>query len=255
MRSYVKTIKAGNVLEKEVYESVRRPGKKGIARGTKRAETPEKQKLLNKINAAKRYQRLILNNFRKNDWWLTLILAENLTEEQAIREFDNFIDRFNYRLKKGGSPRLKYIGVVARGEKGGRWHAHVVIPYYDPRIITAIWEKSAFAERVYYKPLYEDGNYKKLAEYIIDNGSKHRLKVSRRNLIPPKVTVREITKKEARALKNGEIPEPPKGYIEDKSACYFYHSDVTGISCHFTYVKFAPHAAARGRGRRIAESI
>lgn len=250
MRSYVKTIKSGDVIEKEIYESIRRPGTKGIARGTRRAETPEKQKKLNIIYAAKRIQRLILNNFVKNDWWITLIFEKDVTEEQAIREFDNFTDRFNYRLKKDGMPRLKYIGCVARGEKRGRWHAHVVIPYYDAKTITEIWEKGTSAARIYYKPLYEDGNYKKLAEYIIDNGNKRHVKQSRGNLIPPNVTVREITKKDARALRNGEIPHPPKGYTEDKSACYFYCSDETGISYHFTYIKIAPPAAAKGRRRR-----
>lgn len=251
MRSYVKTIKSGDVIEKEIYESIRRPGKKGIARGTRRAETPERQKKLNIINAAKRTQRLILNNFKKNDWWITLILDNGVTEEQAIREFDNFIDRYNYRLKKDGQLRLKYIGCVAKGEKRGRWHAHIVVPYYDAKTITQIWEKSPLAARIYYKPLYEDGNYKKLAEYIIDNGEKRHIKQSRGNLVPPAVTVREITKKDARSLQNGEIPNPPKGYIEDKSACCFYYSDITGISYHFTYKKIEPPAAAKGRRRKL----
>lgn len=239
MPYYKKIIKSGNMLEIEVYKSIRRRNLKNISRSAKQAETPEKKKEINKINACKNLQRLICNNFNVGDWFLALTFDADLTEQQANREYNNFIARLNYYYKKTHKENIKYVGVIEKGKQGHKWHGHIILPKLPSEDIIRIWKKGNYAGRILFEPLYADGNYKKLAEYIRKdcNGQK-RIKHSRGNLVPPKITVREVSKKDLRKIHNGEIIDTPKNYTLNVDESQNKYNDLTGTSLYLVYTRF-----------------
>lgn len=227
------------MLEVEVYKSIRPRNLKNISKSPRQNKTPEKKKEINKINACKHLQRLICNNFNVGDWFLALTFDADLTEKQANQEFNNFIRRLNCNYRKSHKENIKYIGVIEKGLQGRKWHAHIILPKIPYDEILKIWNKGRYAGRILFESLYADGNYKKLAEYIRKdcNGQK-RIKHSRGNLVPPKVTVREVSKKDLKKIHNGEIIDAPKNYKLNIDESQNRYNDLTGTSLYLVYTRF-----------------
>lgn len=122
-----KTIKAGNQFEVEIYpEFTRTQAERAGAKRTSNA-----QRNLNDKNARKRVERLINANFTEGDYWITLTYdKKNLPEDikEALKNMKNFIRRINYRRKREGLEKAKYIYVTEWSDKKKiRCHHHLIM--------------------------------------------------------------------------------------------------------------------------------
>lgn len=228
MHVYKREIKAGPILEVEYYQSIRQRNKKHIGRSRRKGLTPEKQKTANQIRGIKATQRLILNNFKPGGLWVKFGFRNPVTEDDAKRLINNFLKRLKRHHKRNKS-ELKYIGAAECGAREHNWHLHLVLEKIDLDTLQKLWSYGG----VWVTPLYKDGNYKKLAEYIRKQvGGKKRLMQSR-NLIKPREKVTEISKREINKLSRGEIVRIPKGYylVEDD----FIYNEYTDTKYYFVF--------------------
>lgn len=122
-----KTIRAGNQFEVEIYPEFTRT--QAERAGVKR--TSSAQRNLNDKNARKRVERLINANFEEGDYWITLTYdKKNLPEDmkEALKNMKNFIRRINYRRKREGLDKAKYIYVTEWSDKKKiRCHHHLIM--------------------------------------------------------------------------------------------------------------------------------
>lgn len=152
-----KTIRAGDSLEVESFPIVYVSD--GAKRERKARKSGKSQQMLNRINAEKKFRRLVENNFTSGDWVAhptydygfvdrgfcnvndTIRALEEagypMDDEEAVRVMRNFIRRLKKRVQqKGGDPKqLKYVYVVeaTRLPRDGeinplppRYHYHMV---------------------------------------------------------------------------------------------------------------------------------
>lgn len=152
-----KTIRAGDSLEVESFPIVYVSD--GAKRERKTRKSGKSQQMLNRINAEKKFRRLVENNFTSGDWVAhptydygfidrgfcnvndtIKALREAgypMDDEEAVRVMRNFIRRLKKRVQqKGGDPKqLKYVYVVeaTRLPRDGeinplppRYHYHMV---------------------------------------------------------------------------------------------------------------------------------
>lgn len=137
-----KEIRAGEQLEIEIYpefKSMNDVPPQG------RRDNSKAQKNLNNKNAVKYCQRIIINNFTDNDIWLTWNYAagnepENMQE--AVKNMQNVIRRINYKRKKMGLPKAKYVYITEHDPEAEiRWHHHVVMDgLLDRDTVEAMWK-------------------------------------------------------------------------------------------------------------------
>ncbi|MBQ8043618.1 MAG: hypothetical protein IJ272_05655 [Clostridia bacterium] len=116
-------------LEIEIYPEFTRKEieeDKSIKKANKKA-----QKNLNDKNSRKQLIRLINKNFTDGDLWMTVTYdAKYLPSsmEEALKNMQNYIRRINYRLKKKGLEKAKYVYVSEYNEKHSvRYHHHIVM--------------------------------------------------------------------------------------------------------------------------------
>ena len=124
MPYYEKRIESGPMVEISRHFASR--SGRAIPRSANRAETPESHAEVNERNAQKQMQRLIYANFAQKDLFVTFTHEAELTEERAMAEERNLIDRLKRLRRKKGLPELKYIAVT---EEQGRWHHHLCLLY------------------------------------------------------------------------------------------------------------------------------
>ena len=129
-----KTIRAGDSLEVESFPIVYVSD--GAKRERKTRKSGKSQQMLNRINAEKKFRRLVENNFTSGDWVAhptydygfidrgfcnvndTIKASREagypMDDEEAVRVMRNFIRRLKKRVQqKGGDPKqLKYVYVV-----------------------------------------------------------------------------------------------------------------------------------------------
>jgi hypothetical protein len=163
--------------------------------------------------AAERKLQIELNhNFGPTDWYLTLTWANNPTEEFAFREINNFLRRIKALYKRRG---IVFKCISTTHCKTQRTNHHLVFSGgVDRDEIKSLWSHGY--KRI--EHLYTDGDYRKLASYLISDSSKHfrdedaifkRRYYRTRNIeIPP------TRKKVIKATEFLE-PTPPKGYYID----------------------------------------
>lgn len=123
-----KTIKAGDQFEVEIYPSFTRKQLKELKIKKKNNKA---QKNLNNRNSRKRIERLINANFNDDDLFITYTYDNKhlpKTLEEALKNIKNFIRRVNYKRKKEGLPKAKYIYITEFSEdKKIRVHHHLLI--------------------------------------------------------------------------------------------------------------------------------
>ena len=230
---YKKKIKAGDVLETEIYRSVRTRGE-SVPREKRKAPTTQAQAALNDINRKKRIRRKINANFRPGDLYITLTYAKEPDEiGQAIKNLSNFIKRINYGRKKRGLDNIKYMAVTEY--QGKRIHHHVVMESMSMDEIRSQWKKNAGAGNVKIETLYaHDTDYSALADYLLKETRNRRGKswTESRNLKQPEITYTKASRQDKQAVR-GARPYVPKGYaLTDESRTA---SDLTGIVCYFKF--------------------
>ena len=120
-----KEIRSGDQLEVEIYPEFAR--RQEIPDEGRREKQRQAQKNLNDKNSRKACERLILENFGNRDIWATFTYTEEPeTLEEAVRNMQNFIKRLNYRRRKLGLPKARYVYVTECSSKG-RFHHHIIM--------------------------------------------------------------------------------------------------------------------------------
>ena len=188
----------------------------------RRAPTPEEQERINERQSARKLRRKIHANFDPNDLFETLTYGRDRRPDPkgAAHELKLFLNRLRRDWKREGTD-LRYIVVTEYKSKS--IHHHLIVNDLPDgtgaKKIAQSWSRNGHANTKY---LYEDGQYERLAEYLIketsktfrdpDNPSKLRYSCSR-NLVTPMA--------KTRILKRDDWPEEPrvpKGYYLEKDS-------------------------------------
>lgn len=214
---FLKEIISGRVHEYvKSYTKYEGSHKRREKRAAKTTEQMEKE---NYRNAVKKLTRILNCNFRDGDLWVTLTYRKDKRPDPAVakKQFGNFIKRLRYRFNKKRE-KLKWVAVTEYKNKA--IHHHLVINNPDGiNVVKLLQEKWKEYGIVHIEPLYSDGQYKDLAEYMVketektfrekDGGRMHRWGSSR-NLDKPKVRYRIV-----RAARWNPQPKAKKGYVLD----------------------------------------
>lgn len=175
------------VLDYHNYRTYKKNGKRMPRMNT----TSEEVAKYNEKMAEAMLRLLIDNNFKANDYYITLTYTEQPTWETAKEDIRKFIKRLQYKYKKEGQ-ELKYIYVV---EGKRRIHFHMIINasvkiYADD--LMKLW-KHGYTKLVLYRGRPDDAV--RLAKYFIKerrsvfyekNEVFKKRWVSSQNLIKPK---------------------------------------------------------------------
>lgn len=236
-------------IEKSYPGNYGAPGEK---RGKKRKLTPEDVRRQNERNRWRRIQRLILKNFGEGDWHLILKYRPEErpeTYEEAKVHRKKFLDRMRDAYRKAGIP-FKWIAVTERGRKGKVLHHHLVIQDIrrdgidTVKLVKKLWTYGS----EFFSALYDDGEYEKLAEYIVKADTKEEggwCTYSRsRNLEAPVKKVENVPHKRWR-----DPPVAPKGWYVVKDSVYNGTNPVTGHPYqHYTLKKLIDTRNGRKEG-------
>lgn len=204
-----KRYETGKYLEIEIYPISLQDRNK--SRAKKKKESRREQKNLNDKNAKKHLRRLLNTNFTDDDLALHLTYSDdNLpkSEEDAIKDRNNFIRRVKNYRKKHGLSQMKYIAVLEyhledKKDKRTRTriHHHIVVSGMDRDIVEKLWKKG----RCNSARLQEDERgYEDLAKYLAkDPKGKKRWCQSRNLIIPePKINDWKYGRKKLREIMN-----------------------------------------------------
>lgn len=202
-------------------------GAPGKPRFDKKKVTPEDIARQNESNKSKKLQRLILANF-ENGWHIILKYKSGRspdTYEEAKKDLEKFLAAMRKAYKKKGI-QFKYIACTERGKRTAVLHHHLIIedirdPVDAVRKVKELWDgNAAFFE------MYEDGEYRKLAEYIGKKETKEEsgwcTYTRSRNLIIPKPKPKIYKRKSW-----PEEPKPPKGWYIIKDSLINGENPVT----------------------------
>lgn len=116
------------IIEKKYHSQRVMPaeGKVREKRAPRQNVTTEQQAEINRRHREEKYARLIMDNFRTGDWYLTLTFAERPESSWALKEIKNFMDRLHRRYRKKGLP-FHWLRVIENISGRGRLHAHLLI--------------------------------------------------------------------------------------------------------------------------------
>lgn len=223
---YIKrTTYAGKTIRVDKYYSSRY-GKK-IARGPRQEVTDEAQQERNRQNAIRRLNAVLNCNFKDGDLHVTFAyMRENRPQsiEEAKKNYRALMRALAKAYAKAGV-EFKYIAVTEYENKS--IHHHIVLPKIDVSVLQKCWP---FYQRgkVLISPLNTDGEYYKLAEYLVketDKTAKKKGSMFKKRWNPSKglkqpVIVREII--EARRFRTE--PKLKKGYYLKKDVDFDLNS-------------------------------
>lgn len=230
-------------------------GAPGLERAPKRKRTPEDVARQNMRNRVKKVQRLILANFREGDWHLILTYKKGLrpdTLNEGKGRVKKFLDHMRAAYKKAGRA-FKYICVTEKGKRGACHHHLIIEDIADAELNTKNlamkfwnWGRKTFL------PLYEEGEFEDLAEYITKKETKEEgtgcSYTRSRNLIVPQPKKEAIHRKTWR-----KDPKPKKGYYVIPDSVVNGVNPVTGYPYqHYAMRKYAQEGPNE---RRRADGI
>lgn len=203
MARYTKIVKAGCVLEVEVFYS------KEINRHVPRAvgcgmTSPDQQRR-NYFNAVKKLSRKLNANFTREDLFITLTYEVEPTEAEAEKLFKQFIRDVRVVRRIRHLPDLKYIAVTENTfNKKKRIHHHIVMSKMSLDEVNDIWRHGI----VISSRLRKSGDYTGLAHYITKEPKReHKKRWSQsKGLLEPVVTYENVS----RAKAEGEIRTPKR---------------------------------------------
>ena len=181
----------GKYLEVEIYPISTSKYEQKKSRSKKKNESRKEQKSLNDKNAKKNLRRRIHANFDNKDLIVSLSYdADNLpnSEEDAIRDRNNYIRRIKNFRKRNGLGELKYIAVLEYREATDdkrtktRIHHHIIISGMDRDKVEELWGKGiANTSRMQANEL----GFEELANYLLkDPRGKKRWSQSKNIVIP-----------------------------------------------------------------------
>lgn len=211
---YIKrTTYAGKTIRIDKYYSSRYG--KQCTRSKRSEVTDEAQQERNRQNAIRRLNAILNCNFSDGDYHVTFTYQrQNRPEskEEAKKNYSALMRALKKAYTKAGV-EFKYIAVTEYESKS--IHHHIVLPKIDITVLQKCWNFSSRG-KLYISPLNTDGEYLKLAEYLVketDKTSKNSDGLYKKRWNASKglkqpVIVREII--EAKSFRND--PKPLKGY-------------------------------------------
>lgn len=198
-------------------------------RAGQRKTTPEEIAKSNMRQAARKLARKINANFKPGDWHVTLTYRRDGRPEpkQAQKNLKELLNSLRKIYRDNGFT-LKYIAVTEYKSKA--IHHHLIVNNVNDGkkttsdYIRQLW-KGAGRGNPKYVSLYDNGEYRKLADYLIketektfrdpDSPVRQRYSCSR-NLIEPKPKSRM---RETKTMWKMD-PKPRPGYYIDKDTLY-----------------------------------
>lgn len=188
----------------------------------RRAPTQEEQEKINEQQCIRKLRRKIHANFDKDDLFETLTYKRDCRPDPkgAAHELQLLLNRLRGIWKRTGT-ELRYIVVTEYKSKS--IHHHLIVNDLSDgtgaKRIAQSWSRNGHANTKY---LYEDGQYERLAEYLIketsktfrDPGNPSKLRYScSRNLVTPVAKTRIMKRDDW-----PEEPKVPKGYYLEKDS-------------------------------------
>ena len=149
-------------------------GAPGCPRERKRKRTPEEIKRQNERNKRRKVQRLIMANFSEGDLHVILTYTKDRrpeTAEKANALRAKFLAELRKKFHKAEAD-LKYIGVTEIGSRGAVHH-HIVINNPEGVDVMKLIQKAWTYGHPYFSPLYEEGEYEQLADYLLKGGHNY----------------------------------------------------------------------------------
>lgn len=217
---YIKrTIEAGKTVRVDRYYSARY-GKKCVGRSERKEATTQEQQERNRQNAVIRLASLLNANFKDGDLHVVFTYQRcNRPQriDEAKKNYSHLMSTLSKAYKKAGVD-FKYIAVTEY--ENASIHHHIVLPKIDTSLLQKCWK---FEDRgqVRISPLNTDGEYHKLAAYLIKETDKTAKKKgamyrkrwnSSKGLVQPVVT-KEIV--DASSFK--KTPKIKKGFYLKKT--------------------------------------
>lgn len=202
---------------------------RGQPREPKRERTPEEMEKQNARNRATQCQLLILANFR-NGFHITLTYPKEERPpdvETAKRILRSFHSRMKRRYQAAGL-EYKWLLVTEIGARGAIHHHLVIEDIQIGSFSTVKAVRECWNGGKYITPMYEEGEYRALSEYLVKKESKEEIKGCKlthsRNLIMPKTT-----RKKRRGNSWLADPRIPKGWELVKDSLYNGVNAYTGL--------------------------
>lgn len=238
-----KIYKCGDQLEVEIYPISLQEQKK--SRAKKKKESRKEQRNLNDKNARKNLRRRIDANFSNGDLIGHFSYDEKhlpSSEEEAIKDRNNFIRRLKNHRKKKGLDEIKYIAVLEYSEKTGdgrtktRIHHHVIMSCMDRDDVEKLWGKGrANVDRLQSNEV----GFEELANYLSKDPKGKKRWSQSKNIIIPEAQINDYEisiKKYSDLTRNGDREDYEKmypGYIYTKQKIEF--NEINGHT--YIYVK------------------
>lgn len=212
---------AGRVVEE--YHSGRTPPPGG--RSPRRKATPEEMARANLRQKQRNTQLLLMANFGEYDYWITLTYKRGNRPEdmkQCKQQFRKFISSVRKEYRTRGQ-ELKWIRNIEKGSRGG-WHIHLVVNRIQDTdlIVRKAWEHGG----VHHALMYQEGGFRKLAEYLAKTGKlkDHRTgeEIRENSYSTSRNLIRPVLHKKAMSGKTfaDRKIRIPAGYYLDKESLY-----------------------------------
>jgi hypothetical protein len=221
-------------------------------RGPAVNKTTESQEKKNERHRKEKNMRLLIDNFKAGDYYITFTTAEKLTAEEFKAEMKNFMRRLRREYEKRMGEKLKYFRVMENLIGRGRPHAHMLIPKFCPAeiirgLLDGMWAAGHVSVDIYGGKAQDAYN---VASYFSKQDKKEhgaKIDTSRGNLI------RKKPKKEIihRETFRDEIIAP-KGYYVVKPLSHNIKTDAGDYQIA-VYQKIERVNSVNDRAGRMAE--
>lgn len=186
----------------------------------KTEKTDLTQERINERIRKEKYTRLLADNFRGGDYYLTLTTKEKMAPEELKESVKKFMRKISQVYKKATGVRIKYFRALENLLGRGRPHAHLLIPAFcSPAeiryLMRSLWPDGHVHVQIYGGGAEDAAN---IAGYFTKEEKKEtgaKIDTSRGNLIR-----REPKKKIIHAETFSDEIKPPKGYRVIKALSY-----------------------------------
>lgn len=117
-------------------------------------ESEDKQIKINERHRKEKYMRLIADNFKAGDYYMTFTTNEKMTADEFKENFRGFMKRFRREYEKRTGKKIKYFRVMENLIGRGRPHAHMLVPNFCPvelvrGIMAGLWQDGHIRVDVY----------------------------------------------------------------------------------------------------------
>lgn len=117
-------------------------------------ETEDKQVKINERHRKEKNMRLIADNFKAGDYYMTFTTDKKMTADEFKENFRMFMKRFRREYEKRTGEKIKYFRVMENLIGSGRPHAHMLVSNFCPvelvrGIMAGLWQEGNVKVDVY----------------------------------------------------------------------------------------------------------